>query len=519
MRTAMRKLLLSSLITVTAISGIPAVAHTPYQQIRFADTSLEAGAVSCAQLTQLRQPDLRIERATSVAANSTWDLASLMTTRVEPGFCRVEGSIEGTIDFEVWLPLKEDWNGRMLGTGNGGFAGTILTNGLAHGVQRGFATSSTNTGHHDWEQNWAVGNTRAQENYAHRAQHLTAVNAKVIIEAFYGRAPDHNYFMGCSGGGRQAMVEAQRYPADYDGVVAGAAGQSMVGISARWVESALIGSRWPGERLSQLQWASIEQAAIAQCDADDGVSDGIIGDPRSCSFDIADTPGLTPGQIATARHTLGPITGEDGRVLFAGYRPGVTFPAMDDPGIPGAFFQGWLYNDLGWDLAQFNAARDVPAAEDAVPFLSIRNPDMYAFQRRGGKLINYHGWSDGIVPADSTITFHQSVRRTLGDELTDSFYRLYMVPGMDHCSGGYGADFFGQTWLAETPEERTPENDVLLAIIDWVEQGNAPGTLRATRIEDQQVTYSRPLCPYPASPVYSGSGDPALAESFTCEQP
>ncbi len=514
----MRITILSSLLAASALCVLPASAHTTHQHIRFADSALEAGEIACGQLTQLRQPDLRIERATSIAPDSTWDTPVGLVAQVAAGFCRVEGSIEGSIDFEVWLPLKNEWNGRMLGTGNGGFAGTILTHGLAHGVQRGFATSSTNTGHHEWEQHWAVGNARAQENYAHRAQHLTAVNAKVIIEAFYGRAPDHNYFMGCSGGGRQAMVEAQRYPADYDGIVAGAAGQSMVGISARWVEGALIGNNWPGERLSQPQWASIEEAGIAQCDADDGIVDGIIGDPRKCSFDIADTPGLTPGQIATAKRVLAPITGNDGRVLFAGFRPGVTFPVMDDPGVPGAFFQGWLYNDLGWDLTQFNAARDIPAMEDALPLLSIRYPDMYAFQRRGGKLINYHGWSDGIVPGDSTIAFYQSVRNALGGQLTDDFYRLYMVPGMDHCSGGEAADFFGQTWLQETPEKRTPQNDVLMAIIAWVEDGIAPQTLRAAKISDDRVSYARPLCPYPATPVYSGSGDPDRAESFTCVQ-
>ncbi|MFB0610699.1 tannase/feruloyl esterase family alpha/beta hydrolase [Aurantiacibacter poecillastricola] len=487
----------------------------------FSSRDLASGAVSCEQLTTVRAPDLRVRRATTILPDPTWTIPHPRpgdpVAEIETAFCRVEATAEDEIDFELWLPLREAWNGRMLGTGNGGFAGFLRYDGLAHGLQRGFATLSTNTGHLIEEQNWSIGHPRRLENYGHRGQHLSAVNARVLIDAFYGRAPQYSYFMGCSGGGMQAINEVQRYPSDYDGVIAGAHGYSIAGISARWLESALIGREWPGTALSQEEWGMIARAGVAQCDGDDGVADGIISNPQSCSFRIADTPGLSPGKIATAERILGPVTGEDGRILFEGFLPGAEFTAIGERGRPGEFFGEWYYRDPDWDASLFDATRDVPLIENAIPGVVFSTPHIGAFARRGGKLISYQGWDDGIVPGEATIAYYQGVRDYLGEEMTDSFYRLFLAPGVDHCAGGVGADTFGQTFLAPSPDPATPQNDILLAMMRWVEEGIAPDQLEAAKVEDGKVSFSRPLCRFPAHPVYKGSGDPDMAENFTCE--
>lgn len=491
------------------------------QPYHFTSPDLMPGAISCEQLTAVRAPDLRVRRATAIRPDPTWTIPHPRqadpAAEIETQFCRVEATVEDEIDFELWLPLREEWNGRMLGTGNGGFAGFLRFDGLAHGVQRGFATLSTNTGHLIDEQNWSIGHPRRLENYGHRGQHLSAVNARILIDAFYGSAPRYSYFMGCSGGGMQAINEVQRYPSDYDGVIAGAHGYSIAGISARWLESALIGREWPGTALSQEDWGQIARAGVAQCDRDDGVADGIIGNPRSCSFSIADTPGLSAEKIETAERVLGPVLGENGRVLFEGFLPGAEFTAIGERGRPGEFFGEWYYRDPDWDASQFDASHDVPLIENAIPGVVFSTPHIGAFARRGGKLISYQGWNDGIVPGEATIAYYEGVREYLGEEATDSFYRLFLAPGVDHCAGGVGADTFGQTFLAPSPEPATARNDILLAMMRWVEEGVAPEELTAAKVEEGEVVFSRPLCRYPAHPVYKGSGDPDLAENFTCE--
>jgi feruloyl esterase len=504
---------------IGAAQGVANVVRQPFD---FASPSMTAGDVSCEDLTAVRAPDLRVVRATSIEPDPSWVIphprASDPAAEIHTRFCRVEAVVEDEIAFELWLPQRGEWNGRMLGTGNGGFAGFLRYDGLAHGVRRGFATLSTDTGHRAEERHWSIAHPRRLENYGHRGQHLSAVNSRILVDAYYGELPEYSYFMGCSGGGMQGMNEVQRYPADYDGVIAGAHGYSIAGISARWLESALIGRSWPGTALTQEDWGAIARAGVAQCDADDGVRDGMIGNPRSCGFRIASTPGLSPDKIATAERVLAPLLAEDRHILFEGFLPGAEF-TVSEPSGPGQFFGEWLYRDPNWDFTKFVASRDVPLAENAVPGSIFSNPDISAFARRGGKLISYHGWDDGIVPGEATISYYEGVRDYLGAEMTDSFYRLYMVPGVAHCLGGVGADTFGQSFLRPSPEPATPENDVLLTMMRWVEDGIAPGQLKAVKVQDDAVAFSRPLCPYPLHPVYSGSGDPDEAENFKCAQP
>lgn len=490
-----------------------------------ASTSL-AGAetgTACSSLTTIRIPDVRVVRTSEVNPDPEW-LAPLPTATdrfrapVRTRFCRVEGTIEDEIGFELWLPETKAWNGRMLGVGNGGFAGFFRYEALARGVNRGFASVSTDTGHKITEVNWPLGHPRRLENLGHRGQHLTAVNAKKLIAAHYGAAAHHHYFMGCSGGGMQAMNEVQRYPADYDGIIAGAHGTSIVGISARWLASALIAQHQPDANLSNGEWRSIAAAAIKQCDADDGVRDGIINQPQRCRFDVASTPGLSAAKIESARTLLGPVTGEEGYVHFPAFDPGVAFSPIESPGRAGEVFALWGYGDPSWDFKQFDAGREVPLVETLVPGSSFTNPNLDAFRRRGGKLISYHGWTDQIVPAQSTIDYYQWVERFLGHEKTREFYRLYLPPGVDHCRGGAGADNFGTVFSEELPMPDA-DHDMLTAIVAWVEDGRAPERLIATKIEQGKVEMTRLLCPYPLIAKYRGRGDTNDAASFVCAKP
>ena len=482
-----------------------------------------ASGVACTALTSLRIPDVRIVQTTEVKPDPVW-LAPLPTPAdryrvpVRKPFCRVEGVIENEIGFELWLPKPDEWNGRVLGVGNGGFAGFIRYEGIASGVNRGFASVSTDTGHKITEVNWPIGHPRRLENLGHRGQHLTAVNAKKIVASYYGKASRKNYFVGCSGGGMQAMNEVQRYPADYDGIIAGSHGRSIVGISARWLTSALIAQNRPKANLSAVDWSRVADAAVRQCDARDGVRDGIINEPRKCAFDVASTPGLSPEQVETARILYGAVPGKDGAVLFPAFTPGVTYSPLTSPGRAGEVFAQWYYGDPNWNFNQFDAGRDVPLVEAAVPGSSFSNPNLEAFWRRGGKLISQHGWTDQIVPVQATVDYYDSVSRFMGAERTDGFYKLYLAPGVDHCRGGLGPDNFG-TLFYEEPVAIDPEHDMLSAMVAWVEEGRAPGAIVASKLKDGKVTMQRPLCPYPQVARYRGRGDTNAAASFVCGRP
>ena len=493
----------------------------PFAALAFAALAQPAAAAtSCDRLTTLRIPDVRIVRTTEIRPDPVW-MAPLAqppggySAPVRKGFCRVEGVIEDEIGFELWLPAAPDWNGRMLGAGNGGFAGFIRYEGLAHGVNRGFASASTDTGHKISEARWPIGHPRRLENYGHRAQHLLAVNAKHIIAAHYGRPADRSYFMGCSGGGMQGMNEVQKYPADYDGIIAGAHGRSIVGISARWLTSALIARNEPAAHVTTAQWKGIAEAAVKACDGKDGVADGIINQPMQCRFDVGTAPGLTPAQQRTARLLYGPVLGKQGAVLYPGFTPGVSYAPITEPGRPAEVFAQWLYGDPAWDPGRFDAARDVPLAEASVPGAAPTNPNLEPFFARGGKLISFHGWNDEIVPVQATIDYWDSVGRYMGAGPRDRFYKLFLATGMDHCRGGAGPDNFG--FFGENlPDPPTPQNDLLAAMVEWVEQGREPGSFTASKLVGGKVAMSRPVCPWPQVVRYRGRGDTDDAGSFVC---
>lgn len=458
-----------------------------------------------------------------------------------PAFCRVAGvlapSSDSHIQFEVWLPTTSDWNKKFQGVGNGGFAGAVSYDGLAEAVRHGYATASTDTGHHSREGidgSWALRHPEKIADFGYRAIHEMTVTAKSLITSFYGADARHSYFNSCSNGGRQALMEAQRFPADYDGIVAGAPANYWTHLmtGAAYAEQALLAD--PASYISSKKLPAIEEAAIAACDLLDGVKDGVIDDPRQCHFDpdVLLCKGaemdacLTAPQIVALKKIYAGPRDSQGRAIFPGYAiGGQSGMAGWVPWITGfsagksalfafstAFFQDFVYNDPTWSVTKFDAERDGKAADDRMAsYLNATSPDLKAFQEHGGKLILYHGWDDPAIPSLNSIDYYNSVVKKMGAKTAATFVRLYMAPGVQHCLGGPGPDSFGQFSI----DAGDADHDVDTAVKRWVEQGVAPGPIVAQK--QKPLVGSRPLCPYPQAEHYKGSGSIDDAANFTCE--
>jgi hypothetical protein len=463
-----------------------------------------------------------------------------------PAFCRVAGAIRPTADsdiqFEVWLPAPTAWNNKFQGVGNGGFAGSISYAGLADALAHGYASASTDTGHtavgSTPNAEWALNHPEKIADFGYRAIHETAVAAKQIVTAFYGDAPKRSYFNSCSNGGRQALMEAERYPADYDGIIAGApanywthlVSSAGAGVKATLSESA---AYIPAAKLP-----AIQAAALAQCDALDGVKDGVIENPLACHFDpvvllckgAESDACLTGPQLTSLKTIYGGLVNAKGQQLFPGLSPG----AEGEPGAWGAwvtgnapqesqmyyfstqFFKNMVFNDPSWRFQSFDPDRDTKAADDKLArVLNSNDPNLKAFQQRGGKLILYHGWADSAIPAANAVNFYDSITKAMGASAASDMVRLYMVPGMGHCGGGPGPNQFGQ---ASVPHG-DPQHDIDAALEAWVEKSQAPGTIIASRLEKGKVTRTRPLCPWPATAKWNGTGSTDDAANFSCVKP
>jgi hypothetical protein len=462
-----------------------------------------------------------------------------------PAFCRVTGSIKPSPDsdirFEVWLPAAAKWNGKFQGIGNGGYAGSIAFSGLADAVRNGYASASTDTGHQDstTSANWALNHPEKIIDFGHRAIHETANAAKGVIKAYYGDGPKRSYFNSCSNGGRQALMEAQRYPADYDGIIAGAPANywtHLLSSAASGVKATLgeADSYIPAKKLP-----AIEAAALAQCDAVDGVKDGVIENPMTCRFDPSvllckgdeSDSCLTVHQLTALKSIYGGLKNNKGAQIFPGLSPGgeaepggwgswVTGEApgksqMFDYGTQ--FFKNIVYSDPSWQYRSFDPDRDVKAADERMArHLNSAEPDLSAFQKRGGKLILYHGWADAAIPAVNAVNYYDSVVAKMGAENAGAFVRLFMVPGMEHCGGGAGPNVFGQ--FGTPGGDRMHSIDAALEA--WVEQGTAPERIVATKYKGNSakdgVERTRPLCAWPEVAKYKGSGTTDDAENFVC---
>jgi len=504
---------------------------------------------SCSGLTALNLPHTTISSAIVAPEGPLPIPASFRNTVpiVAPARCEVHAITRPTKDseirLEVWLPIS-GWNGKYLQVGNSGWAGFINQTALIDPLRRGYAVAATDNGHVNdgpgMSAPWAVGHPEKLIDFGYRAVHETSVLARSILRAYFGRAESRSYFHGCSDGGREALMEAQRFPDDFVGIIAGAPANNWSHLFTGyiWNERALAEHPIPSEMLP-----AIRNAALAACDTLDGVKDGLIADPRACHFD----PGsilckagntsdcLTEGQVATLRKIYqGPANPRTGEQIFPGYPlgaeavPGGWIPWILTPGLQASLGNSYygqaVFEQAEWDLHTLNFDSDVAFGDvKAGPVLNSTNPDLRSFRANGGKLIQYHGWGDAAISALSSIDYYESVRTFLRrfpdarSENTDidDFYRLFMVPGMGHCSGGIGPNDFGNAPLSTRTDS---EHNILSALEAWVEQNKAPTKLigSGSVVNDPTKTLTRPLCPYPQTAQYSGSGSPDTAKNFAC---
>ncbi len=493
-------------------------------------------ARTCASLVSVSLRNTTIASAEQVTGGSiTPPRSTNAITGLRP-FCRVAGVIaaasESQIRFELWLPL-DGWNGKFAGVGNGGWAGVISYPQLVEQLRRGYATASTNTGHDAAPginaARFAFERPEQLIDFAYRSHHELNVVAKALTEAFYGKPPQRSYFIGCSSGGYEGLMEAQRFPGDYDGIVAGMPANNWTRLMAGDFDATLATFKGGVNNLPNTALSVLHRGALAACDG----SDGVIEDPRSCRFDpasLACTPGqetdacLAPAQVEAARRIYGGLKDpKTGAQLYPGLVPGSEpFWPNRDPAspfpIPIAHYQWLVFGDPNWDWKsfEFTDPADYQAHQRAeaklAPILNATSPDLKAFRDRGGRLLQYHGWNDQLITPLNSIDYYESVLSFFGAAAADraravrdvqDFYRLFMAPGMAHCGGGPGPNTF----------------DMQAALERWVEQGVAPTEIVATRSVNGVVDRSRPLCPYPQIAVYKGRGDTNHASSFECRVP
>ena len=507
-------------------------------------SSRSVAAQTCEKLAELKLANTTITAAQPVAPGAFTPATGSATPFKElPAFCRVTGVIKPTSDsdikFEVWMP-STGWNGKFQGIGNGGFAGTITQSALAAAVARGYAAASTDTGHTTTDASWALGHPEKIVDYGHRAIHEMTEKAKSIVNAFYGNGPKRSYFASCSNGGRQALMEAQRYPNDYDGLIAGAPANQFTHILTGFAWNLQATLNDPASYIPASKMKAIEAAALAACDARDGVTDGVIDDPTKCSFDPSvllckgaeSDACLTEKQvIALKKVYAGPRT-STGEQIIPGFVPGgETGPggwlawitgSGSNKGLQFFFatqtFGNMVYNNPGWDFKTFNLDKDSKLADEKLASsLNATDPNLKAFKARGGKLILYHGWSDAALPPVNTINYFQSVVAKMGQRDVGSFIRLFMVPGMQHCGAGPGPDSFG---AVVTRAQSDAQHDMSLALERWVEEGVAPDQIIASKRQGidpkSPVSRTRPLCPYPQVARYKGNGSTDDAANFVC---
>ena len=489
---------------------------------------LAGHAAECAQLSSLRLAHTEITLAESVPAGAFKPPAGMgagapgappVSYAHLPPFCRVAGTIRPTSDsdirFEVWMPAS-NWNGKFVGVGNGVWAGAITYVSMLDPLMMGYATAATDDGHqgNPLDASFAAGHPEKLTDFGHRAPHEMTVAAKAVIAAFYGKSANRSLFVSCSTGGRQGLMEAYRYPDDYNGISSMAPANPMVPL--------MVSSLWTGEatlkddasRIPAPKFALIHKAAVEACDADDGVKDGIISSPGRCHFDPAvlqckagDQPDcLTAAQVTAVRAIYqGPHNPRTGKSIFPGFTPGseAMFPIQTmgpEPfGAAYTFMKDLVMRDPKWDFRTFDYDEDVTRALQAGSAqLDVPASGLDSFLAGGRKLLLSHGWADGLIPTSSTVDFyselvsHEGAKKAAGT-------RLFLIPGMGHCAGGDGPFVF----------------DPISTLDKWVETGHAPERIVVSNPPGKPAR-TRPLCPHPQEAVYSGSGSTDDEKSFRC---
>jgi feruloyl esterase len=484
---------------------------------------LPASAATCESLSSLKLPDTTITQAQSLAAGAFAPAGGGgrgggAQFSDLPAFCRIAMTVKPTPDsdikIEVWMPAS-NWNGKFEATGNGGWNGNIDQNALATGLRRGYATASTDTGHEGGGGPW-MQNQNKLIDFGYRAVHEMSDKGKAVISAFYGNNARLSYFNGCSAGGRQALKAAQKYPQDFDGIVAGAPALNATGRAAFSVWVAQNDHKTEDSYLPQSKFALVHDAVLQACDANDGVKDRVLENPRQCKFDpkvLQCSAGdaatcLTAAQVETTRLMYQPVVNSrTKKEIFPGLEYGselgwATFGGQQPFGIGTQMYQ-FMFNDAKWDYKTLNFDSDMSRVEKIeAGNINAMDPNLKAFFARGGKLVQYHGWADQQIPSGSSVEYYQSVLDTNGGfNKVKENYRLFMVPGMGHCGGGDGPASF----------------DMLAAVEQWVEKGKAPDSIPAAHLANGQPDRTRILCPYPQVATYKGSGDSNDAANFLCK--
>jgi feruloyl esterase len=484
---------------------------------------------ACDALGKLTLPNATITAAVPVDAGTfrAPGAAATAAPMNTPAFCRVAATLaptpESHIRIEVWLPPAAVWNGKFLGTGNGGAGGVISYPALAAGLQKGYATTNTDMGTSTTglDFGFGVGHREMVVDWGYRATHLMTVAAKTIAKAYYTRDPQQSYFMGCSTGGHQAITEARRYPDDYNGIVAGDPANNRVRLhmNGYWAYEATHDD--PASYIPPAKLPMINRAVLNACDALDGLTDGIIDDPRKCTFDVASiqckgddaADCLTAPQVAAMKKIYqGPRNPRTGEQIFPGMylgsevnplgldrtlanAPGSGRPAPP-PGL--AIWTNWKGPGYDWDKdASMVIGELSPVLDDA-------DPDLSAFRKHGGKLLLYTGWADPLIPAADLMNYYGSMQKKMGGpQSTAEFARLFMVPGMGHCAGGNAPTRF----------------DALAALEPWVEKGAPPDKMIAAQVVQGETKRTRPLCVYPQVARWNGTGSQDDAANFSCKAP
>jgi feruloyl esterase len=496
-----------------------------YLVIVFAISSSLEAAGTCESLTKIALSHATVTLAESVPAGQLTLPAGAVPTF--PGFpaptfgnlpalCRVAATLKPTADsdikIEVWMPASK-WNGKLESVGNGAWAGSIGYRDLATAVSLGYAATSTDTGHKETTAAFVVGHPEKLIDFAYRAVHEMTLAAKAITSAYYDKPAVRSYFNGCSTGGRQALTEAQRYPADYDGIIAGAAANYPSHLQGAQVWTAKITNQNDGY-IPPAKYPLIHNAVLQACDALDGVKDSVLEDPRRCHFDphvllcksSDNDECLTAAQVEVARK----IYAGPGASLFPGLERGselgwATLSGPKPMALAAETYQYLVFNDPSWDYLKFDPSRDMATADKVIgPTMNSIDPNLKPFFGHGGKLLMYHGWADPGIAPENSVNYFTSVEDAMGgkSKATDSI-RLFMVPGMGHCRGGDGTDDF----------------DAIGTLASWVETDKAPDHIPAAHKTKGVVDRTRPLCPYPQTAHYKGSGSTDDAANFVCAAP
>lgn len=508
-----------------------------------------SAAASCESLRDLRLPDTVIRSAESIPAGGFAAMGAMRSPDLPP-FCRVVASVRtepgSDVGVEIWLPAA-GWQGVFHGNGNGGFGG-VLAGGygpMTAGLRRGYATAVTDTGTAPatpLDGDALIGQPVKWRDWGRRSTHAMTVTGKAVAQAFYGAPARRAYYTGCSTGGQEGLIEALYYPEDYDGILVGAPVINRTWGHAAVLWNDLAANLKPGHRLSDAKLRLLSDTAVQRCGAAGSglAGDPFIGDPKACRFDpavLACRDGdradcLTAAEVRTARAFYSGPTDGRGRPLFYGWLPGSEATGFFDwkflqsrpngqPPFVSLF--KWVFGP-NWDWSRFRVERDMARVDRALgPIVNdATRGSLRDFRARGGKLIIYHGWADSLVPPDQSVAFYdRAAREAGGQDRAQEFARLFMAPGFSHCAGGPGPDVFNSaTGAAIPPPSLTPQHDLFAALTEWVEGGEAPRQVIATRYVGgspaRGVAMQRPLCAYPAKAWKRGAGDPNKAANFVC---